>query len=143
MPEDLLALGVFEVQELQLAALLERPLQIPEVTVDLRDNSALEQALGNLASNRGGSGLPALALLDGTGSEGDLDVLARLLSNPLLPLGLSLVEDGVTGSEVLRRRGHFKRPAAALVLFGFGRHGGRVESNEREGEGTGDGSGRF
>jgi len=94
------------------------------IAVDARDDSALKQTLGDLARNVAGCGLPAGALLDISRGQGDFDLLARLLGDPGVPLGLSLVEDGIAGRKVVRRRGHLERPAAALVLFGLGRHGG-------------------
>lgn len=58
MPEYLLSFGVVEVEEFNLAALLERSSQIPQLTVNSGDDSALEKGLGNVPGNGTGSGLP-------------------------------------------------------------------------------------
>ncbi|KAI6760208.1 hypothetical protein HG531_013409 [Fusarium graminearum] len=58
VPEYLLSFGVVEVEEFNLAALLERSSQIPQLTVNSGDDSALEKGLGNVPGNGTGSGLP-------------------------------------------------------------------------------------
>lgn len=56
MPENFLALWMIEWQQFQLAALLQRPLQIPQrllwgALVQTCDDCALEQALGDVSRN--------------------------------------------------------------------------------------------
>jgi hypothetical protein len=58
VPKDLLAFGMVEVEELNLAALLERSSQIPQLTVNSGNDSALEKRLGDVPGNGAGSGLP-------------------------------------------------------------------------------------
>lgn len=58
MPEDLLSFGMVKVKEFDLAALLEGSSQIPQLTVNSRNDGALEQRLGDVPGNSAGSGLP-------------------------------------------------------------------------------------
>jgi hypothetical protein len=63
VPEDLLALCVVEWQELQLAALLQRPLKIPKrllrcALIQTSNDSALEQTLRDVSCNVRGAGDP-------------------------------------------------------------------------------------
>jgi hypothetical protein len=63
VPEDLLALWVVEWQKLQLTALLQWPLKIPQCLIGCAlvkacDDGALEQTLSNVACDIGGAGDP-------------------------------------------------------------------------------------
>lgn len=61
VPEDLLALLVIEGQELELAAGLERAVEVPEllrVVVEARDDGALVQAVRDALRDLAGGGLP-------------------------------------------------------------------------------------
>ena len=80
VPEDALALGVVEVQQLQLAALLEGTLKVPQrllgcVVVETSDNGALEEALADAARNVCRAGDPRLALDDLAVAKRDCDLL--------------------------------------------------------------------
>jgi hypothetical protein len=58
VPEHFLSFGVVEIEKLNLAALLERSSQIPQLTINSGDDSALEKRLGDVPGNGAGSGLP-------------------------------------------------------------------------------------
>jgi len=100
VPEDLLSLGVFEIKQFQLAALLQRAVQIPQLSIDLRDDGALEQRLADSTGDLGRGGFPGLANEDFTVGHSNVDVLARLLSNPCVVLSLDSVEDLVAVVDV-------------------------------------------
>lgn len=93
MPEDKLALVVVEVQKLKLAALLKGTLEIPQcLAIDSRNNSALEEAVGDALGNFGGGGLVRFADLDGAIWHCDCDVLARSTGDFLLLFLVQAVE---------------------------------------------------
>lgn len=51
-------LSVFEVEKLELAALLQGSGQIPQLAVDHGDDGTLKQGLGDALGNSAGGGLP-------------------------------------------------------------------------------------
>lgn len=64
VPEHLFTILVLEIQQLQLAGTFQRTDQIPKLTVDLRDNSALGKGLCNTQCNIQRRGFPRGAFFD-------------------------------------------------------------------------------
>mmetsp|Transcript_75896 Transcript_75896/g.164253 ORF Transcript_75896/g.164253 Transcript_75896/m.164253 type:complete len:846 (+) Transcript_75896:181-2718(+) len=120
VPEDVLPLGVVELQELHAAASLQRPGDVPEdgavggvllvgvlavggdaglqrldlLLVDqLGDDDGVGQTLGDALRDLEGGGLERLAILHGAVGQLDLDRLPRLALQELLVLGVELVPD--------------------------------------------------
>jgi hypothetical protein len=69
---------VLKVEELELAALLQRTGEIPELAIHQGNNCALEQRLGDAPGNGARGGLPRSALLLLPIAERNGDLLARL-----------------------------------------------------------------
>lgn len=57
VPEDLAGLGVAERQQGNLAVLLQRPVEIPQLSINLGNNDVGAQILGNIAQERARGGL--------------------------------------------------------------------------------------
>jgi hypothetical protein len=58
VPENLLSFGVVEVEELELAALLKRSGQIPQLAINSGDDGTLKKRLGDALGDSAGGGLP-------------------------------------------------------------------------------------
>lgn len=93
VPEDLAGFGVAERQKKDLGVLLQRPVQIPQLSIDLGNNNVGSQVLGHVSQERSRGGLVgfagnrrggvAIANIQGNGNLGMGTVLG--ISEVLLP----------------------------------------------------------
>jgi hypothetical protein len=94
VPEHILALLVVELQQLEVAVALERPIQVPELVVDLGNHCIVGEALADLLGYLVRSGAPRLAGYLFTIGQHDLDRLGLLGRQLGLVLLHELVPDG-------------------------------------------------
>lgn len=128
MPEGVAAFVVVELEDLELAIVLERASHVPEHAIDLRDERAVGQILRDFTRNIKRRRMPLLRLLDAAVGESNLDRIRRERE----ALSVLLRQDGLEETDALRNRRAEVRLVLRVSNHGGGGGGGETVNRRKE-----------